>query len=67
LQTMRKSAGFEIADYILTYYEGDDYIQQVMKDFADYVKLENSFPNSSYRLFLPLMYIARASNWEVIH
>jgi isoleucyl-tRNA synthetase len=40
LQTMRKSAGFEIADYIVTYFEGDEHIQQVMKDFADYVKLE---------------------------
>jgi isoleucyl-tRNA synthetase len=40
LQTMRKSAGFEIADYIRTYYEGDEYIQQVMKDFADYIKQE---------------------------
>ena len=30
LQTMRKSAGFEIADYIVTYYEGDEYTQQVM-------------------------------------
>jgi isoleucyl-tRNA synthetase len=37
---MRKSAGFEIADYISTYYEGDDYILQVMKDFNEYIKLE---------------------------
>ena len=41
LQTMRKSAGFEeIADYITTYYQGDDYVKQVMADFADYVKQE---------------------------
>jgi isoleucyl-tRNA synthetase len=40
LQTMRKSAGFEIADYIATYYEGDEYVLQVMKDFSEYVKLE---------------------------
>ncbi|MBN1191641.1 MAG: isoleucine--tRNA ligase [Dehalococcoidales bacterium] len=40
LQTMRKSAGFEIADHINTYYEGDDFVLQVMKDFADYIKLE---------------------------
>jgi len=38
LQTMRKSAGFDIADYILTYYEGDVYITRVMHDFADYIK-----------------------------
>jgi len=40
LQTMRRSAGFEIADYITTYYQGDSYVRQVMTDFADYVKQE---------------------------
>jgi isoleucyl-tRNA synthetase len=40
LQTMRKTAGFEIADYIVTYYQGDDYVKQVMSNYADYVKLE---------------------------
>ena len=40
LQTMRKTAGFEIADYIITYYQGDDYVKQVMTNYADYVKLE---------------------------
>jgi isoleucyl-tRNA synthetase len=40
LQTMRKTAGFEIADYIVTYYQGDDYVKQVMNNYADYVKLE---------------------------
>jgi len=40
LQIMRRSAGFNIADYITTYYEGDDNIRQVMKDFADYIKQE---------------------------
>ena len=40
LQTLRKSAGFEIADYIVTYYEADDYVRKVMQDFADYVKQE---------------------------
>jgi isoleucyl-tRNA synthetase len=40
LQTMRKTAGFEIADYILTYYQGDDYVKRVMKNYTDYVKLE---------------------------
>ena len=40
LQTMRKSAGFEIADYIGTTYQGDDHVRQVMRDYADYVKQE---------------------------
>ena len=40
LQTMRRSAGFNIADHITTYYQGDDYIRQVMIDFADYIKQE---------------------------
>jgi isoleucyl-tRNA synthetase len=40
LQTMRRSAGFDIADYIVTCYQGDDYIRQVMEDFADYIKQE---------------------------
>ncbi len=40
LQTMRRSAGFDIADHIITYYEGDEYIRQVMEGFADYIKQE---------------------------
>jgi isoleucyl-tRNA synthetase len=42
IQTMRKSAGFEIADQIVTYFEGDDYIQKVLQDTAsvDYLKQE---------------------------
>jgi hypothetical protein len=40
LQTMRKTAGFEIADYIVTYYQGDDYVKRVMTNYTDYVKLE---------------------------
>jgi isoleucyl-tRNA synthetase len=40
LQTMRRSAGFDIADHITTYYQGDDYIKRVMADFADYIKQE---------------------------
>lgn len=42
IQNMRKSAGFEIADYIITYYEGDDYLQKVIQDpvSADYLKQE---------------------------
>jgi len=40
LQAMRRSAGFDIADHIITYYQGEDYIKQVMADFSDYIKQE---------------------------
>jgi isoleucyl-tRNA synthetase len=40
LQTMRRSAGFDIADHIVTCYRGDDYIKKVMGQFADYIKQE---------------------------
>jgi isoleucyl-tRNA synthetase len=40
LQTMRKSAGFEIADYISVYYQGDEYIKGVIKDFSGYIQQE---------------------------
>jgi isoleucyl-tRNA synthetase len=40
LQTMRRAAGFEIADYIQTYFQGDDYVRQVMRDYGDYIRQE---------------------------
>ncbi|MCJ7769628.1 MAG: DUF5915 domain-containing protein [Dehalococcoidales bacterium] len=40
LQTMRRSAGFDIADYITTYYQGGAYIEQVMGTFGEYIKRE---------------------------
>ncbi|MBM2824921.1 MAG: isoleucyl-tRNA synthase, partial [Dehalococcoidales bacterium] len=40
LQTMRRADGFDIADHIITYYQGDDYIKQVLHDFADDIKQE---------------------------
>ena len=40
LQTMRRSAGLDIADHIVIYYEGEDSIQLVMTKFADYIKQE---------------------------
>ncbi len=40
LQMMRRSAGFEIADHIVTYYQGDEYIKSVFTDSADYIKQE---------------------------
>ena len=40
LQTMRRQAKFDIADYIITYYQGDGYVHQVFADFGDYIKRE---------------------------
>jgi isoleucyl-tRNA synthetase len=40
LQTMRRSAGFDIADHIVTYYQGDAYTKQVIEEFIDYIKQE---------------------------
>lgn len=40
LQMMRRSAGFDIADYITTYYDGETQIRQVMEKFADYIRQE---------------------------
>jgi isoleucyl-tRNA synthetase len=40
LQNMRRTAGFEIADHIATYYEGDAYFIQVISGFGDYIKQE---------------------------
>jgi isoleucyl-tRNA synthetase len=40
LQTMRRSAGLDIADHIVTYYEGGDSFRLVMTKFADYIKQE---------------------------
>jgi isoleucyl-tRNA synthetase len=40
LQTMRKSAGFEISDRIIIYYQADEYASQVMKTFAEYIQRE---------------------------
>jgi len=40
LQNMRRSAGFEIADHIMTCYQGDEYIRKVVADFAEYIRQE---------------------------
>ena len=40
LQTMRRSAGFDIADYIVTYYQGGPTIQRVMLKHGPYIKQE---------------------------
>ncbi len=40
LQTMRRSAGFDIADHIITYYEGNAYFVHTISAFADYIMQE---------------------------
>ena len=40
LQNMRRSAGFDIADHIITYYDSDSYVKQVTQDWSDYIKQE---------------------------
>jgi len=40
LQMMRRSAGFEMADHITTFYQGDEYLNKVIADFTDYIKQE---------------------------
>jgi len=40
LQTMRRSAGFDIADYIAIYYQGDLPLQQMVQKFDSYIKQE---------------------------
>ncbi|MDY6917980.1 MAG: isoleucine--tRNA ligase [Chloroflexota bacterium] len=56
LQTMRKQAGFDIADYIVTYFEGGEALRRVVSGFADYIKQETlsrdlaqSIPPDAYR------------------
>ncbi|MCJ7491114.1 MAG: DUF5915 domain-containing protein, partial [Dehalococcoidia bacterium] len=40
LQTMRRNAGFDIADRITTYYQGGEDIRRVMAGFGDYLRQE---------------------------
>ena len=40
VQTMRRSAGYEIADHIILYYEADAFFMQSLSSFADYVMQE---------------------------
>lgn len=57
LQNMRKSAGYDIADRIITYYQGDDYVAQVFTSFDGYIRHETlserlmaiPVPGESYR------------------
>ena len=40
LQTMRRAAKFDIADHIVTYYQAEEGVKQVVTDFAGYIKQE---------------------------
>jgi len=40
LQTLRRTTGFDIADYIVTCYQGDDYINRVMQKYSGYIRQE---------------------------
>jgi isoleucyl-tRNA synthetase len=40
IQNLRKDAGFEITDRIVTYYEGPEEVDTVMRHHADYIKQE---------------------------
>ena len=40
LQTMRRNAGFDIADRIVTYYQDDPDIRRVITGFGDYIRQE---------------------------
>ena len=40
VQSMRRAAGYEITDHIVTYYEGDAYFVQGISAFADYIRQE---------------------------
>jgi isoleucyl-tRNA synthetase len=40
LQTMRKQAGFDIADYIEIYYTGSDSVLRVIQKYASYIQQE---------------------------
>jgi len=40
LQTMRRNAGYEIADHITIYHDGGAYFMQALSAFADYIRQE---------------------------
>ncbi|MEA3442082.1 MAG: isoleucine--tRNA ligase [Chloroflexota bacterium] len=40
LQNMRRTANFDIADHIVTYYQAEGQVKQVIVDFGDYIKQE---------------------------
>jgi len=40
LQNMRRNAGFDIADHIVTYYRAEGLLARVMAEYAEYIKQE---------------------------
>jgi isoleucyl-tRNA synthetase len=40
LQVMRRNAGFEIADHIDVFFQGDDFVKQVINKYAGYIQQE---------------------------
>ncbi|MBI4200035.1 MAG: isoleucine--tRNA ligase [Chloroflexi bacterium] len=40
LQNLRRAAGFDIADRIITWYQGDERLHQVMEKHGDYIRQE---------------------------
>ena len=40
LQNMRRAANFDVTDYIITCYQAEEPIEQVIADFGDYIKQE---------------------------
>jgi isoleucyl-tRNA synthetase len=40
IQNLRKEAGFQLNDRIVTYYDADDDLSQVVDEWADYVRAE---------------------------
>ena len=40
IQSMRKEAGFEIADYIVTYYQAEPSLQKAIESQSAYIKQE---------------------------
>jgi isoleucyl-tRNA synthetase len=40
LQNMRRAANFDVADYIITYYQAGELIKRAITDFGDYIKQE---------------------------
>ena len=40
VQNLRKSAGFDLTDHIVVYYQGPDGIEEVMRNWASYIRQE---------------------------
>ena len=45
VQMLRRAAGFDIADRIITYFEGDQHLLDSLKSYTDYVKAETLSEN----------------------